>query len=408
MADSKIVREVKDLLEKGRYYEPADKLVSRLSLALCKEGDQDLLKSLIKATCDLARSTGRGKGKGLNFCKKVANELNILEVVDREWIVTNIHKLPPIKVTKEQIYEPLKQTKDLRLEIDPQIEKVVSDAGKGAECEEMEVEFELDLSAHSSLLNTPEGEKGRSPRISPVKIVVSPAVIRISPVKAQLPEQISRKTSRDEQQPSTSEDQHQPSAGNGKRLKRASCSNNPEERRVFYSEEAGGSGRLTISKGVSYSTDKSVSKTNMVPLNQDTLASGGAMEGVALHYGYKRTRTCIIPGCGGNTRYPKVHAFREHVPSIFDERLPPDDEEVLERRKRALVLMTTWMLGRPGTLDELAECLRMQRVLELADNVSVSDRLKLHMEAFLPICWTCDSRQVYSVPTQFYWGGASL
>ncbi|XP_052798546.1 uncharacterized protein LOC128230374 [Mya arenaria] len=227
MADSKIVREVKDLLEKGRYYEPADKLVSRLSLALCKEADQDLLKSLIKATCDLARSTGRGKGKGLNFCKRVANELNILEVVDREWIVTNIHKLPPIKVTKEQIYEPLKQTKDFRLEIDYQIEKVVSDAGKGAECEEMEVEFELDLSAHSSLLNTPEGENGRSPRKSPVQIVVSPAVIRISPVKAQLPEQSSRKTSRDEQQPSTSEYQHQPGAGDRKRLKRASCSNNP-------------------------------------------------------------------------------------------------------------------------------------------------------------------------------------
>ena len=97
--------------------------------------------------------------------------------------------------------------------------------------------------------------------------------------------------------------------------------------------------------------------------------------------GGKKHVKCWVPDCQESARYRKAHAFN-HIPSIFDERLPPDEERVLRGREKALNQAARWLLGRPATLDELVTFVVIQKVLCSTDNTEVSPAQEKAMEEF--------------------------
>ena len=95
-----------------------------------------------------------------------------------------------------------------------------------------------------------------------------------------------------------------------------------------------------------------------------------------------RLRTCFVPGCDPQ-RYLKAHVLKEHIPGIVTETLPPRDPQVLRRRKKALLQAARWLLSRPATLDELLNFVKIQRLMSVADNSSISE---VQHEAMVELC----------------------
>ena len=77
----------------------------------------------------------------------------------------------------------------------------------------------------------------------------------------------------------------------------------------------------------------------------------------------------------------KVHAFRFHLPGIFDERLPLSDS-ILRQRRKALEQARTWLLNCPGDWDRMLTFVEMQRMLTSADNTSITSQQADSMTAF--------------------------
>ena len=57
---------------------------------------------------------------------------------------------------------------------------------------------------------------------------------------------------------------------------------------------------------------------------------------------HSSSQECWVPGCSGEAKYLKAHAFYFHIPTIFDERLEPSDERVLNGCKSALKQAGRW------------------------------------------------------------------
>ena len=91
---------------------------------------------------------------------------------------------------------------------------------------------------------------------------------------------------------------------------------------------------------------------------------------------------CWVPGCTGDSKYLKAHAYYDHIPSIFDERLQPTDEQVLRGRRNALKQAGRWLLGRPVELDELVAFVVVQKMLSQTDNTEITQRQETAMREF--------------------------
>ena len=65
-----------------------------------------------------------------------------------------------------------------------------------------------------------------------------------------------------------------------------------------------------------------------------------------------RNETCLVWDCDEKFSYAKPHAFSRHLPDLFREGLDP--ESVTVARLRALEMVAGFLLGRPGTISELA------------------------------------------------------
>jgi len=76
----------------------------------------------------------------------------------------------------------------------------------------------------------------------------------------------------------------------------------------------------------------------------------------------KRLKFCWIPGCTEGATNRRVHTMTRHVPEIFDIRVRAD-QLVQEMRLRALRQASTWLHGRPASLDELVELVNAQRIV---------------------------------------------
>lgn len=96
----------------------------------------------------------------------------------------------------------------------------------------------------------------------------------------------------------------------------------------------------------------------------------------------KRNSRCWVPGCTADARYLKAHAFYDHLPSIFDERLEPSDERILCGRRIALKQAGRWLMGRPVELDQLLTFVTIQRLLSQTDNTEVTQRQATAMQEF--------------------------
>ena len=75
--------------------------------------------------------------------------------------------------------------------------------------------------------------------------------------------------------------------------------------------------------------------------------------------GNKRLISCLIVGCDFPTTQIKVHSFNDYLPRIFDERIDDITDDVNKTRMRALMQVTTWVLGKPGNLDDLLKFVNM-------------------------------------------------
>lgn len=96
------------------------------------------------------------------------------------------------------------------------------------------------------------------------------------------------------------------------------------------------------------------------------------------HKGFK----CWVPGCVGDAKYLKAHAYYDHLPSIFDERLESSDERVLRGRRNALKQAGRWLLGRPIELDQLVAFVIVQKLLSPVDNTEITERQERAMQEF--------------------------
>ena len=97
---------------------------------------------------------------------------------------------------------------------------------------------------------------------------------------------------------------------------------------------------------------------------------------------HSSSQECWVPGCSGEARYMKAHAFLSHIPTIFDERLEPSDERVLSGRKSALKQAGRWLLREPVELDQLAAFVVVQKMLSSTDNTLITTRQEHSMEEF--------------------------
>ncbi|KAH3886403.1 hypothetical protein DPMN_010409 [Dreissena polymorpha] len=102
-----------------------------------------------------------------------------------------------------------------------------------------------------------------------------------------------------------------------------------------------------------------------------------------------------VPGCTLEGQdLPRVHAFRYHIPGIFDDRLPCNDASVVKGRVMALTQVATWLLRRPCILSELVDLFNRQRVLAPLSVVRVSPTCR---KAMVEVC----NYLGVSVPQQF-------
>ena len=91
---------------------------------------------------------------------------------------------------------------------------------------------------------------------------------------------------------------------------------------------------------------------------------------------------CWISGCTSDERFYKTHSFYDHLPSVFSEHLVPSNDAVLSCCHNALNQAGRWLVGRPVTLEELVEFIRIQNMFNLARNSQITDRLMPAMGEF--------------------------
>ena len=91
---------------------------------------------------------------------------------------------------------------------------------------------------------------------------------------------------------------------------------------------------------------------------------------------------CWIPGCDGEAKYLKVHAFINHLPTIFDERLDPTDESILRGRRSALEQTGRWLLRRHVELDQLAAFVVVHKMLGSPDTTEITSQQEIAMQEF--------------------------
>jgi len=115
----------------------------------------------------------------------------------------------------------------------------------------------------------------------------------------------------------------------------------------------------------------------------------------------KRLKFCWIPGCTEVATNRRVHTMTRHVPAIFDIRVRAD-QLVQEMRLRALRQASTWLHGRPASLDELVELVNAQRIV-VPQTIERGDEYFNGMMEFCHHAKLVCSREFYPKPSEQCW-----
>ena len=91
---------------------------------------------------------------------------------------------------------------------------------------------------------------------------------------------------------------------------------------------------------------------------------------------------CWIHGFTSDQCFLKAHSLYDHLPSVFRKHLDPSNDALLRGRRNALYQAGRWLEGRPVTLEELVEFIRIQNMFNLARNSQIKDRLMPAMREF--------------------------
>ena len=161
--------ELEGMIERGQLYPVASDFIQRLARSFPFAQQAPTLRSLIVQMCNIARSRGtKGKtGKPMRrWLQEAAKTLDALQVLDRDWISTNVSELPKLPSSRPRSEDIETETRDIRLQSDPHLERRVENA---AVCEE----DILQLEDEDMEIGTPPPSILDSPRKEPKPVVPS-------------------------------------------------------------------------------------------------------------------------------------------------------------------------------------------------------------------------------------------
>ena len=445
---------VEEYLSRDQIYRPADEFVMKLALSPHliggpekKQHLQDTLLRMVAVVKSKLNEPGRRNKTALvGWLKAAAKALNDYQVISREWICDNVWELPALPQPKEQDYDSTKGRRDYRFFPSKKEEEQLL-----VLTEDEAMDVQLDYNEEVLLVMTPSprtlspektASSAETTVASPQNTVASPRKTVPSSKKAVTSPRIAR-SPRKTVVPRTTVEK------SASRRPEKSLKSAPQPRRKGVQTP-----KVQIEAGRSSSGTSVMRKARAIspikaPTDKRKRASSSGMQSAADRGVFKWKRTvcirdegtsdrstsqrltrqvddlvvsapaekrskpdlpvpqvpqeissrrnlpeCWIPGCTSDQRFYKAHAFYDHLPSVFSEHLDPSNGAVLSGRRNALNQAGRWLVGRPVTLEELVEFIRIQNMFNLARNSQINDRLMRAMREF------CQFNHV-AVPTKF-------
>lgn len=394
---------VQGFLDRGEVFQPANKFVSELSLCPRVRGGPDqrnLLKDLLFRMASLVKETmaaRRNRKRLQEWLRTVAKDLDTFQIVSRDWINQHVWDLGALPKPKEQNYDPMAGRRDYRF----YSATGVQEAAMLDPTEEMGTDLDYCATEdEDQLLYSSEKSASASPPRSPSLFPSPTSVARLT---AEIPRSPRFDEAQQSQEPSISSSQMEVFAGpvvplavSYSPVRVSRIENNPREQQRRGLGREGPLKRKNISS-VDTRT-KQARSGNSKDRRQSRWEDSRAYSSVSTaspsvpqevserqdpEVRKKRSNAiCWVPGCMGPARYLKAHAFFEHLPSIFDERLEPSDEGILCGRRNALKQAGRWLMGRPVELDQLLSFVKIQKLLIKADNTEVTQTQETAMQEF--------------------------
>ena len=425
---------VQGYLDRGEIYKKPGEFVAKLALCPSLIGKGQILKdTILRMTALVKRKLDQQRNKKTLqiWLKTVSNDLDTYQVVSREWISEKFWKLPALPVPKEQVYDPTRGKRDVRFfpESEEKLLAVSTDEDLGTELDYDDEEQLLAASPGNQetlCRSSPRSQQlfQDSPRRSPR--IRQKAMIQSSPVKKKLPWKVTSKavscsparqsSIRDHSAPkedtkaaaegrrttgsvhfaeklhelctteergrkkireqSTSTLSGAYSSHSGERQVREVKSGHPSTSNILKRSSGQGCEELVISTSVLKKARTDASASQLRPNVDD---SGDKQKQKRLKCVF---HNCWIPGCDGEAKYLKVHAFINHLPTIFNERLNPTDERILRGRRSTLEQAGRWLLRRHVELDQLAAFVVVHKMLSSPDTTEITSRQESAMQEF--------------------------
>ena len=417
--------EVESKLRRQEVYKDVDIFIQKIGILLHAKKDEGLhllksMVSLVKAKRD-AESSSRGQRQHRDWLNKCAKALDVYQLIDRDWIESHIHPLPARKTSKVQVYEPKKGQKDIRLKDNPQFpvlhfvetNKPEEDALLAPTPGMEEMDFDLSSDPDISL-GSP------SPQRPVPATITSTTAASSTPDSSQVavcPSTVSSTLTKDVACPSTYTPEPltvavcpstRPTSPTDAVAPMSVChsrvfrrSSRSTQKRPAKAPER--SVERVSKRSRTSAEDLRISFTPSVPAKpqsfSDRLSIDRAqLQNTARMERRRRNATCLVPGCTeGSKQFMKMHAFNCHIPEIFDLRLPANDEVVLKSRVQALRQVSTWLLGRPGNLQELLALVKMQKCSDIlapagftAPQIQAMEAVCHHLDLPVPATFSLD------------------
>ena len=424
MASSdRFAEEVAQLLKRRQVYSNPRDFAKKIGLLAHAHKEQAL--HLLSEMIALAKRKRDDHGGRMykDYLHKLAWALDDYQLRDRSWISSNVFPLPPLQKRKPQDVAT-KVCRDIRLQ-DPKFPVQHSEVTRSDDellfsptspAKGVEVDSDLgsgpDISIGSpspKKKKSSKPERAVSPEVAPER-VVSPEVATSSQLERVVgpevePERVvspevatSRQTERVSQTERVVSPEVAATASTSERVVSPEPATVPPPARVVTIQEATFSRRSRVVSPSTSSkpTPKRYPETNRSVERTAKKTKTGA-EGLRINVKAVKTRSvqtsdrfqrrkananCLVPDCDAReVRFMKMHAVNDHIPGIFDLRLPADSEFVLRRRVQALLQAIHWISGRPGTLQDLVNRVSEEPLFQRLANTNISDEQVAAMDS---------------------------
>ena len=385
------VEEVEKLLKKGKLYHNVDQFSRQIGYL--HRTNQPLATDLVLRSSCLAKSKAEGatSRQGSRYfqdwSRSLAIHLDQCQLYDKFWIEQYVHELSPTRPRKEQVYSPVPLQKDIRSIDDPSFPNLTFVEGIKTPTKEEEHKL-LSLSSQS---DGSQMDIGSDPDIglgSPIPNIEPnlPVESKKQAVPQRPEETTPYRTSLDPKRPATTRESRSRTRQTRQPPARAKATisppHSPSTRSRSRVVKTQGSGIVSVSFEATPRSSSSRRVSSPKKRTLECLADAREVLNRRVKK-QKRSTVCLVPNCKEEgLQYPKVHAFRHHLPGIFDIRLPRDNKDIFRSRVRALEQAVIWLAGRPGSIDELIPIINAQHLLDESGRVQMSEAQVSTMNAF--------------------------